>query len=114
VADDSQRKFDEFISDITPDVIAVLKRQSFFELLEKETFPDGIIGSSTCRHDFSATTELLSQLGHDADAIRDVIDVMRANGGFCDCEIVLNAAPESKVREAYWKAQHGKLVDGKR
>jgi len=114
LSDESQREFDLYISDITPDVMGVLNRQFFFERLEKEIFPTGIVDSSTCRHDYIVTTKLLSQLGHDADAIEDVIDVMRANGGFCDCEIVLNTAPESRIREKYWKDEHARLVDGNR
>ena len=112
--EDSQREFDEFISDITPDVMVVLVRQSFFEQLEREVFPNGAIDSSACKHDFSITMRVLSQSGYDEDAIRDVIDVMRANGGYCDCEIILNAALQSKVSENYWKGEHAKLVDGKK
>jgi hypothetical protein len=110
--EDGQREFEEFITDVTPNVMTVLLGQSFFDLLEKEIFPDGSTDNSVCRHDFSRSKGLLMRLGHDVGAVKDVIAVMQANGGFCDCEIVLNVAPESRVRKTYWKDRRGKLVNG--
>ncbi len=95
--------FDSFISDISPDVMKCLENEDFFRKLEARIFPDVSTDRKTCDGSFSVATEILTSAGHDKSAIEDVLDVMRSKGGFCDCEIVLNAAPESSVREAYWK-----------
>ncbi|WP_263410736.1 DUF2695 domain-containing protein [Terriglobus tenax] len=101
--------FDQFVEDIAPDVMAVLERQNFFSQLETEIYPTGKMEESRCIHDFSVSLRLLTNLGHDKDAQEDVLSVLRSKGGFCDCEAVLNAAPESEVRKAYWMAEHAKL-----
>ena len=112
--DNSQSDFDEFIADITPDVMGVLQKKGFFARLEEEVFPTGSVGTSNCKHDFSNTQRLVTELGFDKAAFDDIVDVTRANGGFCDCEIVLNAAPESVIRAGYWKTQASKLVNGEK
>lgn len=111
--DNGQRAFDKFIADITPDVMGVLQKKNFFAQLEEQLFPSESVDISNCKHDFSITERLAKELGFDKADIDDIVDVMRAKGGCCDCEIVLNAAPESRVREKYWKAEQAKLVDGK-
>jgi hypothetical protein len=87
---------------ITPDVMSCLQREEFFTKLESHIFPDGTIDSNRCNHSFAVSTLILSEAGHDEDAREDVFDVMRSQGGFCDCEILLNVAPESTTRAAYW------------
>ena len=94
--------------------MGVLQKKNFFVQLEEQVFPTESVDNSNCKHDFSITERLAKELGFDHADIDDIVDVMRANGGFCDCEIVRNAAPESRVREKYWKAKHAKLVDGKK
>lgn len=101
--------FDQFVEDITPDVLGVLERQNFFSLLEAEIYPSAKLDESRCLHDFSASLRILAGLRHDSAAQEDVLSVLRSNGGFCDCEAILNVAPESKVRKAYWMAEHAKL-----
>jgi Protein of unknown function (DUF2695) len=96
-------EFESFIEDITPDVFASLQRENFFTSLEARIFPEGSTDRNECDGSFSAATALLTDLGHDEDAREDVFDVMRSKGGFCDCEIILNAAPESAARATYWK-----------
>ena len=100
---DDEQEFAEFIKDITPDVMSVLERQDFFAKLEAQIFPTGTTNLNKCDHSYSVSIVILSELGHDDSARDDVFDVMRSRGGFCDCEILLNAAPESPTRSAYWK-----------
>ena len=100
---DDEQEFAEFIKDITPDVMSVLERDEFFTKLEAQIFPTSTTDLNTCDHSYSVSIVILSELGHDESARDDVFDVMRSQGGFCDCEILLNAAPESPTRSAYWK-----------
>jgi hypothetical protein len=90
-------------ADITPNVMNCLQREKFFTKLESHIFPDGTIDSNCCSHSFVVSTLVLSESGHDEKAREDVFEVMRSQGGFCDCEILLNVAPESAARAAYWK-----------
>jgi len=98
-----------YIETIAPDVIAVLTHEKFFASLEDRIFPSATIHPSKCDHTFRQTLELLASFGHDEEAQNDVLQVMRSRGGFCDCEILLNVAPESAVRTAYWKARAAEM-----
>jgi len=37
--------------------------------------------------------------------IQDVISVMQAHGGFCDCEILYNVVETSRLKIKHWQAQ---------
>ncbi|MBI2670316.1 MAG: DUF2695 domain-containing protein [Candidatus Yanofskybacteria bacterium] len=48
-------------------------------------------GVSDCKHDFSSTRKILTEMGNiDIEAS---INVFMENGGYCDCEIILNVDP---------------------
>jgi Protein of unknown function (DUF2695) len=100
--------YEQFIADISADVMAVLQKEGFLERLHNEVLPSDS-SPSTCKNDFTSAIRLLRSFGHDEADIEDVLGVMRSKGGFCDCEIVFNVADPSPVREKYWK---DKLVNG--
>jgi len=39
------------------------------------------------------------------DELFDVFHVLMAQGGYCDCEILLNAAESSRLKSEYWRAR---------
>ena len=43
------------------------------------------------------------------DDFFDIFHVLMAQGGFCDCEILYNVAPESRLRQQHWRA----VADGR-
>src|SRR5665213_2483889 len=103
---DADDLYDEdLLGDITPNVMACLKRERFFERLEARVFPDSPDRRSLCDHTFSNAAALLAEYGHDENAQEDIFAVMRSKGGFCDCEIIWNVAEDSPAREAYWRAR---------
>jgi Protein of unknown function (DUF2695) len=102
--------WDEFIESIAPDVLRCLQRRNFFERLEGNVFPEGPGSRGTCDHSYRHLISLMeAEAWPDKDHREDVFDVMRSKGGFCDCEIIYNVAPESQVREHYWKRRASEL-----
>ena len=96
-----------FLKDITLGVLACLTRQQFFTALEARIYPEGPAGPNLCDHSCSVAIDVLSASGHDQDARRDILDVMRSLGGSCECEILWNVAPTSAARAAYWRTMYG-------
>jgi Protein of unknown function (DUF2695) len=112
VKETAGESFDDFIESIAPDVLGVLAKSQFFQRLEGLVWPDGPDGRKVCGNAYANTVSLMTADGHSAEDQGEILAVMRSLGGFCDCEIMLNAAPECRVREAYWKAEHAKLASG--
>ncbi len=97
---------DELVNDITPDVLAVLGREKFFERLDDRFCPiDASQKRSLCQNSFEISTSVLHDIGFDSEEIRDVIEVLHANGACCDCEVLYNVAEESRLKSGYWKAR---------
>src|ERR1700722_17680506 len=97
--DQPDESFDEFIESITEDVLRVLGGQGFFRKLEERVWPDGPDGRKVCDGSFANAIDIATADGHSLEDQDGIFHVMRSRGGFCDCEISLNAAPESEVRE---------------
>ena len=51
-----------------------------------------------------ARTTLLAR-GFREDELFDVFHVLMARGGYCDCEILYNAAEASRLKTEYWQAR---------
>jgi hypothetical protein len=102
---EEDEELQSLIEDISPDVFLSLERSNFFSDLESRIFPDRTVASNTCDSSYLISIELLTALGHDEEAQEEVFAVMQVKGGFCDCEILLNAAPESAARASYWKSR---------
>ena len=92
--------FDEFVESIAPDVLACLDRDGFFRKLEQKVWPDG---PKVCDNTFANTLALTAAGGYGSEEQEDILDVVRSKGGFCDCEVMLNVAPNCEARERHWK-----------
>jgi hypothetical protein len=101
----------KFAESIAADVIAVLHKNRFFELLDDRFCPsDPLQARARCEHSYANTLAILTQFGMDSDEVEDVLAVMRFSGGCCDCEILYNVAEESRLKSEYWKARHKELT----
>ena len=47
--------------------------------------------------------------GFTQDELFDVFHVLMDKGGYCDCEILYNAAEESRLKAEYWRARAAEL-----
>ena len=89
----------ELITSITPDVMNCLQRSGFLHRLDERMCPeDPSRLSEQCHGDFRIARSTLAQSGFTEDEYFDVLHVLMAQGGYCDCEILYNAAPESHHR----------------
>lgn len=103
----------DYIADIACDVLRVLKASCFFEQLDNRFSPvDRSKEPIRCGHSLKNSIEILSGIGMDAEATADVLAVLRANGGFCDCEVLYNVAEESRLRSVYWQARAAENCKG--
>jgi hypothetical protein len=94
---------DDDIVGITPDVMSCLTAAGFFSTLDNLLSPvDGSSGQS-CHGDFRNSKSILSSLGFAESDFCDVFDVLMGQGGFCDCEILYNAAESSRLKAHYWQ-----------
>jgi Protein of unknown function (DUF2695) len=97
---------EELIDSITPDVMMCLLDSRFFELLDKALCPEEAGGESApCWGDFRHSRPILLNRGFKEDELFDVFHVLMRKGGFCDCEILYNAAEHSRLKAEYWTAR---------
>jgi hypothetical protein len=105
--DESSFHHGEYVKSITPDVLAVINRVRFFELLDDRFCPlcplGDVVESPKCAHSFDLTEGILAGLENDPEDIQDVLDVLRSLGACCDCEVLFNVAEESRMRARYWR-----------
>ena len=95
---------EELIKAIAPDVLVVLRRERFFEILDDRMCPaDPARLRAQCDGTYAMTTAILVKAGYDEDAITEVLLVLAARGACCDCEILFNVAEESRLKSEYWK-----------
>lgn len=93
----------ELIESITPDVMTCLRRSLFFERLDDLLSPKGNSHREACTGNYELSKWVLKASGFDSDDLRDIFDVLRAQGGCCDCEILYNVAESSRLKSDYWK-----------
>ena len=100
---------DDFVASITPDVMKCLDRSLFFEKLDDVLCPkDCSEVRQGCGSDYKLSESILLASGFDASDLVDIFDVLRGQGGFCDCEILYNVAESSRLKAEYWRDQaHG-------
>jgi len=104
---DDQYDHEQFVSDIAPNVLGVLKKTRFFDLLDDRFCPaDHSQEPVKCGHSFDVSKGILADSGMDEEDIQDVIDVFHSQGACCDCEVLYNVAKESRLRARYWKARY--------
>jgi len=90
---------DETIDEIKDIILDILQNKTrFLELLDK-SFSDGTF---QCHGDFRYSKQILTELGISAQDQFDIFEVIMNQGGFCDCEILLNVFPNSQFSKNYW------------
>jgi hypothetical protein len=100
---------EELVRSITPNVMRCLGGSGFLRRLDDRMCPaDGSRSPESCHGDFRIARSVLAESGFSEEEHFDVFHVLMAQGGYCDCEILYNAAPESRLRTRYWseRAQH--------
>lgn len=96
---------DELIAEIAPHVLRALDTKMFFQKLDDQMCPeDPGVPRVLCQGSLAITTTALAGCGFVQEEIDDVVAVLKANGGFCDCEVLYNAATESRLKSEYWRA----------
>lgn len=96
----------ELIADIDPDVMRCLAGARFFQALDNVLCPaDGSHPRQPCHGDYRHARGALLALGFREDELFDVFHVLMARGGYCDCEILFNAAEGSRLKAEYWRAR---------
>ena len=94
------------ITSITPDVITCLRRSRFFERLDDLLSLNGPTPQrEVCVGNYELSRRILQESGFDSDDMRDIFNVLKAQGGFCDCEILYNVAESSRLKSEYWKSR---------
>ena len=100
----------ELIAVITPHVMKCLAKWKFFEELDDRLCPaDPSKSRERCGGNYAIAEAILRSLGRDAAEFADIFGVLRAQGGFCDCEILYNASPENRLKSEYWRTQAASL-----
>jgi hypothetical protein len=95
---------EQFVASITPDVLGVLREKGFFSALDEIFCPkSGETLAQTCSGDFRYAKQALRRCGIDESDWSDVFHVLMGQGAFCDCEILYNAAAESRLKTQYWQ-----------
>ena len=92
------REHVKFVASISDDVMKCLVSQRFFEELDARLCPkDAQVSRVSCDHSYKISKAVLAELGFQGEDLGDIFDVLRSRGGFCDCEILYNAAEESRL-----------------
>ena len=99
----------DLISSITPDVMTCLRRAQFFERLDDLLSPEASTNKQAfCAGDYRIATAVLEDTGFDSNELEDIFNVLKSQGGCCDCEILYNVAESSRLKAKYWKSRaHG-------
>jgi Protein of unknown function (DUF2695) len=104
--DDLEYPDSELIADITPDVMRSLWGAGVFEALDDRLCPvDTSLPRKECHGDYRHARTVLLARGFREDELFDVFHVLMERGGYCDCEILLNAVESSRLKTEYWQAR---------
>jgi hypothetical protein len=96
----------ELVDSIAPYVMKKLTRVGFFEKLDDKLCPpENASSSEECQGKYEISEPILRSLGFDDQELDDIFQVLRAKGGFCDCEILYNAIETNRLKANYWKAR---------
>ena len=96
----------DLIAEITPDVMKCLAEWKFFEMLDDRLCPaDQSQSHEDCRGNYEISDAILRSSGRNDADFADIFGVLRAQGGFCDCEILYNVAGDNRLKAKYWSAQ---------
>lgn len=92
----------DLIASITPDVMTSLSRSSFWEKLDDLLSPKDGATPARCAGGYKLSESILRAAGYDSEALQDIYDVLRSQGGCCDCEALYNVAETSRLKTKYW------------
>ena len=95
---------DELTAEIAVDVMRVVSRRGFFEKLDDKLCHVGDVNAETCAGGY-AISELLHTLGFDEEELKDIFQVFRSRGGFCDCEILYNVSETNRLKTRHWRGR---------
>lgn len=95
----------DLIASITPYVMASLGRARFFEKLDDLLSPKDDSRPAECGGDYKLSESILGPAGYDSEDLQDIYDVLRSQGGCCDCEILYNVAEASSLKANYWRSR---------
>jgi hypothetical protein len=94
------------INDIADDVLRVLSQIRLFERLDDLYCPTGTeVLPVKCRHDYAQTELILTEGEMDEQEVKEVVAVLDASGGHCDCEVLYNLAETSRFKSLYWQTR---------
>lgn len=97
---------DELTVSITPDVMKCLTSGGFFEELDNRLSPVNTSAErQRCAGTYQVSESILRSQGFDDLAIADIFEVLAAQGGFCDCEVLYNVVETSRLKAGYWRAR---------
>jgi hypothetical protein len=95
---------EELIASITSDVMRYIEKAQLFEKLDDLLCPiDITCQTESCSGDYKLTESLLRDMNLDTTAMEEVFDVLRSQGGFCDCEILYNVSESNRLKTTYWR-----------
>jgi hypothetical protein len=104
--DDLEYPDADLIADITPDVMRTLHGARVFEALDDLLCPaTSSHPRRECHGDYRHARAVLLTRGFREDEFFDVFHVLMTLGGYCDCEILLNAVETSRLKAEYWRRQ---------
>ncbi len=90
----------EAIDEIKGPIISLLKDKiGFVGLLDKKFITQAV----KCQGDFRHSKSILTSLKFSDEDQFDIFHVLMNDGGYCDCEILLNVFRESEYAEKYWR-----------
>jgi Protein of unknown function (DUF2695) len=98
---------EELIAAIAPDVLRSLRERGFFAALDELFLSvDSNSLPQICAGDFRQAKQALQTCGFEESDWSDVFHVLMEQGAFCDCEILYNAAEESRLKAQHWRRKH--------
>jgi len=96
----------EFVASITSDIMACLADRRFFEALDNRLCPNETADAREfCRGNYELSESILRSQGFGDTDIADIFQVLGAQGGCCDCELLYNVAESSRLKATYWRAK---------
>jgi len=101
----------ELIESINPDVMNVLAATGFFAALDDRLCPadSSVAAEKVPKHVrnnvIHCAVEGVSERGYSGRYFSDVISVMQAHGGYCDCEILYNVVETNRLKARHWQAR---------
>lgn len=97
---------DASASDKTPRILELLTKKKFFERLDDRLCPaDSAQARAWCQGGFEITVRILADIGMDQEEIQEALAALHTRGSACDCGVLYNSSPESRLKTEYWLAR---------